>query len=740
MSSPGTVSDGGPAGAPWSPVRHPRIWLAALFAVLAAVTIAWVSIDRRPPEWDHANHLERALRCYQNLAQGRVWTAVIGDSAFYPPLVPCAAGALYLIFPVAPLTAQAVMLGFLAVGLAATFGAGRALWDARSGLLAAFFFGTAPFVVYSLLNFQLDLPLAAMVAATLCVLLQTDGFRRARWSVALGLVLGLGLLTKPTYPVYVLGPLLYEIVAACRSGEARRRLRLIGLALLITAAMALPWYGPRLVGMPLQVSARSFKQAAEADQAALFTWEWLLYYPRTFQHQFGLLAAVLCAWGLWALRRDRGARSFLWLAIGPALLMFLLIQNRNLRYTLPILPAAALVAVAALRALRAPWMRWALVGCVAAAALQVSMAAFAVVRPLSVDVFRTPLFLSYAPVTEDWQHDRILDDLVRASGGKPATVSVVPNFNYLSVSNLRYEAMARGLPFEMVRAWNGPPFAVDLMVLKTGSQGPSFSAAKPEGIMRALAGEDPDLATIFPVVAERPLPDGSRAIIRARRIPPVTGVEPAEVARRLEKAQEAAMADFVRDAVGLRITLDYRPDAILRGEVDRVRVEVEAATIGELKRRDRAPLRVRDVRVEVDRLLVNPHRLMRSGAIEVLDAGALRIERAVITQADLDALLAGQPAGSLLSVELTDGWADVRGKGLPGSAKVGMAPGTPTSPFALKVADLRVAGLPVPDALVDWVVRHFDPTNRLRNLPVPVSIAPIQIKSGRFEIGALERG
>ena len=205
MSAPGTVSDGGPASAPWSPVRHPRIWLAALFAVLAAVTVAWVSIDRRPPEWDHANHLERALRCYQNLAQGHVWTAVIGDSAFYPPLVPCAAGALYLIFPVTPLTAQAVMLGFLAVGLAATFAAGHALWDARSGLLAAFFFGTAPFVVYSLLNFQLDLPLAAMVAATLCVLLQTDGFRRPRWSVALGIVLGLGLLTKPTYPVYVLG-------------------------------------------------------------------------------------------------------------------------------------------------------------------------------------------------------------------------------------------------------------------------------------------------------------------------------------------------------------------------------------------------------------------------------------------------------------------------------------------------------------------------------------------------------
>ena len=57
-----------------------------------------------------------------------------------------------------------------------------------------------------------------------------------------------------------------------------------------------------------------------------------------------------------------------------------------------------------------------------------------------------------------------------------------------------------------------------------------------------------------------------------------------------------------------------------------MRVEAEAATIGELKRRDRAPLRVRDVRIEVDRLLINPQRLMRTGAIEVLDAGELRID------------------------------------------------------------------------------------------------------------------
>src|SRR5262249_21024291 len=143
------------------PVKRPWLWLAGLYATMVLVTVVWVSIDRRPPEWDHANHLERALRCRDNLAGGRL-QAVLEESAFYPPLALCTAGILYFVFPVAAMTAQAVMLLFLAIGIAAVFALGRDLWGDRAGLLAAFFFATAPFVVFSLLNFQLDLPLAAM--------------------------------------------------------------------------------------------------------------------------------------------------------------------------------------------------------------------------------------------------------------------------------------------------------------------------------------------------------------------------------------------------------------------------------------------------------------------------------------------------------------------------------------------------------------------------------------------------
>jgi hypothetical protein len=48
--------------------------LTGLLVALAAVMVVWLGIDRRPPEWDHANHLERAVACHRSLAApGRDW-------------------------------------------------------------------------------------------------------------------------------------------------------------------------------------------------------------------------------------------------------------------------------------------------------------------------------------------------------------------------------------------------------------------------------------------------------------------------------------------------------------------------------------------------------------------------------------------------------------------------------------------------------------------------------------------
>jgi hypothetical protein len=722
---------------------RPWLLLGALVLGLSGVTAIWVSIDRRPPEWDHANHLERAVDCYRILSEpgrGRL-REILEATAFYPPVTTCAAGLLYFLFPVAPLTAQVVMLGFLALGVVSVFLLGRRLLDTGAGLLAAFLLSTAPFVVFSLTNFHLDLPLTGMVAFSLYLLMRTEDFSRTGWSLAFGITAGIGMLTKPPFVVYLLPPLLWVVWRTARfrqEGGRTARLGRLAAALVAATALALPWYGPRLIGLPLQLMNRSFKNAAIEQKAATFSPEGILHYPTMFPTQFGLLAVALFLWGLWALRRERAARAFLWIAALGPFVVFILIQNKNLRYTLPMLPAAALVAAAGARSLRPALRHGVTWACVALGALQVSMTAFALPAPPTLPGFGLPMVFVRRPDPADWQQARILGDIKRESGNQPVTVAVVPNYEYFSVSNFRYEAVRLGLPFRMIGAWWwGPPVGVDFVVVKTGSQGAPWTAERLEGITRVVEGGDPYLAEVFPVVGRYTLPDGSVGSLRRRRIPALADWAPARVAARLAEAPASLLRTNVRDPVGLRVTLDYRPDAILRGEVEHVRLTAESAAVGEIERHDRSPLTLRDIRVAVDGLVFNPRRLVETGELEVLDVGALRLEHAVVTQADLDQLLRGQPAGTGVEVGLGDGAADVRVTRLGPAiaARVQLASSSGDRPLALAVDRVRIAGIPVPDILAAWIVRHFDPTLALRRLPTLVTVPAVRIRPGRIEIG-----
>jgi len=719
--------------------RQPRLVLAALWLAVSAAAGLWVAIDRRPPEWDHANHLERAVDCYRSLriVSDSGMREILEASSFYPPVATCAAGLLYLLFPIAPLTAQAVMMGFLGLALACLYGIGRRLADAETGLWAAFLLATAPFVVFSLTNFQLDLPLAAMVALALFSLVRAEDFSEPRWVLGFGAALGLGMLTKPPFAIYVAAPLAWSLWRALRSAERRRRLGWAAVSLAVGGALALPWYGPRLFGLPMQILNRSFKQAAEQQNPEPLTIAALLYYPRTLPTQLGVLAALLLLWGLWALRRNRAARPILWLATLGPFIAFSLIQNKNLRYTLPILPAAALVAAVSLRSLPAKTRRWAGATVVALGALQVSMTLFQVPTPPTLPGMILPMALGRAPSGADWQHDRILADLGHASGGRPVTVAVIPNDNFFSVSNFRYEVVRRGLPYRMTRAWSDAPLGVDFVVLKSREQGPAYAAARPERLTRAFAGGDPYWVSAFPVVGEYPLPDGSTGILRARRIPPLAGAPPALVAARLSRDPERLLAENVREASGLRLALDYGERDILRGSVKRAVLTADSVLIGEFNRPRRAPLRVRKVRLEVDGLLLNPQRLMGEDRLEILDIEGLRVSRLTVTEQDLAMFLRGQPVGRGMTIALRDGTGDmlVTGFGPALRARIRFGPADRDRPFTLIVERVSIGDVRVPGFLVDWIMRHFDPTPTLRRLPIPVTLAHVRILPGRIEIG-----
>jgi hypothetical protein len=112
------------------------------------------------------------------------------------------------------------------------------------------------------------------------------------------------------------------------------------------------------------------------------------------------------------------------------------------------------------------------------------------------------------------------------------------------------------------------------------------------------------------------------------------------------RGPERLLSANVGDPAELRLRLEYRPEALLHGEADRLTIEAESAVVGELKREDRARLRVREALLEVDGLVFNPRRFLETGQLEVLDVSALRIRHLAVTEADLRDFLRGQPPGA----------------------------------------------------------------------------------------------
>jgi predicted outer membrane lipoprotein len=688
------------------------------WAAIALIAALWLAVDRRPPEWDHANHLERALLCTRDLRAGDV-RAILERSSFYPPLATCVAGAFGLLLP-PDAAGTAALVVFLGLGMLAVYLLGRRLASGQAGVAAALLFGGAPFVVYSTLLFQLDLPLAAMVALALVVLLASADFTRLGVALGAGAVFGLGMLTKPTFALY-LAPVV--LLALVRGG--RRGLLGAALATLVAATISLPWFGPRLLGLGAQVDARAFAQAAEAGHPEPFTLIGLTFYVRWLGYQLGLLTAVLVLVGIVvaAIRRQ-------WFLLVAALAPFLVlevIRNKNLRYSLPLAGALAVLAALALETVPARARRMVAIVLVAAGLVQVCAITLGVPPNTTLPYLKTSWVPTAVVSRADWHHRDILTLLERERQGHSATVSVVPNFAVFSVSNFRYYALRDAFDLQFVRAWDDPPLGIDYMILKTGDQGPSWTAEKSRRASERVTN-DPSLARVFPVIGEFPLPDGSVASVRARRIPPLTDVTPVQVAAAVEAGLRRRLGEVARDVEGLDVRLTY-DEGILAGRVARVDIKAAAATLGELTRPGASTLRVHDLRVKLEDLLVNPWSARESSRFDPLDLGKLRLESATVTIADLQTFMAGLKRFRRSTVA-ADGDAlavAIRQRGPDVTARVRLTSAA-DRPFALRAERVRVGGVPVPAALVNWVIRNFDPTPKIASrVPFPVELGRVSV-------------
>jgi len=415
---------------------------AAAFIAATLVAGAWhITRNAVPPSFDDAWYLEISFRFFHALKLGLPAFAEEYAAAFRikAPLVSLLPQPLYALF--GPDERVAVWANLAALGAACTavFAAGRALWPAhpRRDAIAALAAALAAVVplLYGLSRvFFVEPVLTALVAASVWKIASARTGRRE--GAALGALLGLGLLAKVLFPLYLLGPVWL------------RRERLLPhakTALLVAAPLAATWYAfnfPYVLGFAWSAGfgriASDYSAAGGASSRlygyALMLFGGALSWPLTAA---GALVAACAARGG---RLDDGSR--LALAWAAPLAVFALGVNQEIRFAAPALPALCLLAARAAMSFQSERARG------AAAALMLGAGAAVFTRQTFVVSAPDALPWCGAPSADaGWDRGALVTAAAEGGAGVAAIALEHPRLNANNLSSL---AAARGLDLRFV--------------------------------------------------------------------------------------------------------------------------------------------------------------------------------------------------------------------------------------------------------------------------------------------------
>jgi 4-amino-4-deoxy-L-arabinose transferase-like glycosyltransferase len=302
----------------WLDRLAPWLLIGGLILFHAANNWIWLQENVTWTGWDKARHLARSLSHAQLLSSPSLeslFNVVVGDPV-RTPLFPASAAPMYWLFGYTEDVATMINVVYMAIALAATYGIGLR-WGRSAGMggrarllgmtaaaLLAFF----PMFYSMSRYFYIEFALTAMVSLVVYTLLATDGFQRRGASLLFGLCLGLGMLTKRTFGVFAVGPVLAAVVTSGVLPELWRRVRqrpkiypksaLLGLG--GGLALAALWYLPN----------RETVQGLILGDALFFAW-WLLSGLAIY---FATLPSAPLANGLAALFLAAGVASTWYLA------------------------------------------------------------------------------------------------------------------------------------------------------------------------------------------------------------------------------------------------------------------------------------------------------------------------------------------------------------------------------------------------------------------------------------------
>ena len=541
-------NDAAPDGAPIPPARRWRElgWVLALWLLHGVGNFWWLKVDTRPPYSDMAGHAITTLRLAswpwrQLVMDGGIVRELLHVNPYPPFFYVTTLPFVWFAWPTvdAMLAVNVLYFGLL---IFTTYGIGRLAVGGRAGLLAAFLVSMYPLIYGLSRQYLADVALTAVTALAVFCLFWSASFQR-RWpSLILGVVIGVGVLTKWTFIVFLLGPLAIAVYLTLRHATRARIVNMM-LAGVIALVIGLPWFLTNLEPLQAFLEFNRTLAAPKEGEAAIWSAESWIYYLRELTNQQMLLPFFLLFLGGTGLtlRRCR-VNVYLWMLVSWIVVGYVastLFVNKDTRYTMPYLPALALLSAIGLVQIRQVVVRRVglvlivLYALVQYAGLTIGLRHYVAGMPtriewklgaLPVALYAEGVHIADPPRAEEWQIDailaRVMADATERGVDRPIKLLFVPTMASFDAQTFTYAVRRDRLPMDVSLVTGILTVDSDLVVAqsdyvvtKTGNLGWDFVLQDAGTLTAQLLDPASPLAAQFELIAEFPLPDDTNALL-----------------------------------------------------------------------------------------------------------------------------------------------------------------------------------------------------------------------------------